>query len=147
MSRVLCPRLLYPTTQFCSRAGPNSTTMYSLYKFNVQQQDLTTDRTILYSTGLQNVCNGVQLVTLTAHSCPRCWTYSVIILTTASCHILSARSLYYYSTCSRAELGRGKWQLSLKIGVVWCLKVSKCVPQSQVLPDGRLTQPNWNIDI
>lgn len=63
-------------TQFCSPAGPNGTTMYSCTD-NVQQQDR---RTILYSTGLQNVCDGAQLATLTAHSCPRCWTYRVIIL-------------------------------------------------------------------
>ena len=55
--------------------------MYSLYRLNVQQQDLTTDRRArLYITGLQNICDGVQLATLTVHSCPRSSTYRVIIL-------------------------------------------------------------------
>ena len=39
--------------------------MYSLYRLNVQKQ---VRWAILYSTRLQNVCDGAQMATLTVHS-------------------------------------------------------------------------------
>jgi hypothetical protein len=108
-----CARAFFrPTNQFCCcasrQAGPsNNTTMYILYSLMcISRAPLQTYGR--YCTRLQNVCDGAQLVTLTVHSD---YTGSLFYLTTVSCHFLSARLSYYCSTCSRAVLGPGRWQI------------------------------------